>query len=35
MILATADNGTADGLLLVVSKDRQQAVEASAIAATL
>lgn len=35
MILATADNGTADGLLLVVAKDRQQAVDASAIAATL
>lgn len=35
MILATADNGTADGLLLVVAKDRQQAVDASAIAGTL
>lgn len=35
MILATADNGTPDGFLLVISSDRQFAVDASAIAATL
>jgi fumarylacetoacetate (FAA) hydrolase len=35
VILATADNGKPDGLLLVVSKDRQQAADASAIAPTM
>jgi len=35
VILATANNGKPDGLLLVVSKDRQQAADASAIAPTL
>ena len=35
MILATADIGTRDGQLLIVSSDRQRAVDASAIAVTL
>jgi fumarylacetoacetate (FAA) hydrolase len=35
VILATADNGKPDGLLLVVSNDRQQAADASAIAPTM